>query len=136
FAYLARIDTPAAKASFERAIELDEADPLPRLGLGLAKIRDGDLEAGRQEIEIATSLDPGTSLIRSYLGKAYYEEKRDKLAGIQFDLAKELDPNDPTAWFYDAIRKQTINKPVEALEDLEKSIALNDNRAVYRSRLL
>jgi hypothetical protein len=75
-------------------------------------------------------------LIRSYLGKAYYEEKRDQLAGAQFDLAKTLDPRDPTAWFYDAIRKQSINRPVEALEDLEKSIALNDNRAVYRSRLL
>jgi tetratricopeptide (TPR) repeat protein len=136
FAYLTRIDTQAAKASFEKAIELDNADPLARLGLGLAKIRDGDLEGGRREIEVATSLDPGTSLIRSYLGKAYYEEKRDGLAAMQFELAKERDPKDPTPWFYDAIRKQSINRPVEALEDLEKSIALNDNRAVSRSRLL
>ncbi len=29
-----------------------------------------------------------------------------------------------------------INRPVEALHDIEKSIELNDNRAVYRSRLL
>jgi hypothetical protein len=43
---------------------------------------------------------------------------------------------DPTPWFYDAIRKQTLNRPVEALHDLQKSIELNDNRAVYRSRLL
>ena len=43
---------------------------------------------------------------------------------------------DPTPWFYDAIRKQTINRPVEALHDMEKSIELNKNRAVYRSRLL
>jgi hypothetical protein len=47
-----------------------------------------------------------------------------------------LDPNDPTPWFYDAILKQTQNRPVEALEDLQKSIELNDNRAVNRSRLL
>jgi tetratricopeptide (TPR) repeat protein len=136
FAYLTRINTRAAKAAFEKAIELDSADPLARLGLGLAKIRDGDLEGGRREIEIATSLDPGTSLIRSYLGKAYYEEKRDKLAGTQFDLAKQLDPRDPTAWFYDAIREQTLNQPVEALRDLNQAIKLNDNRAVYRSQLL
>src|SRR5207249_3882118 len=133
FAYLVRIDRVAAKAAFEKAIALDDADPLPRLGLGLAKIRGGDLEGGRQEIEIAVSLDPGTSLIRSYLGKAYYEEKRDKLAGTQFDLAKQLDPNDPTAWFYDAIRKQTENRSVDALVDMEKSMDLNDNRAVSRS---
>lgn len=136
FAHLTRIEIPAARASFEKAIELDEADPLPRLGLGLARIRAGDLEAGRQEIEIATSLDPGRSLLRSYLGKAYYEEKRDRLAGVQFDMAKGLDPKDPTPWFYDAIRKQTENRSVEALQDLEKSIELNDNRAVTRSRLL
>jgi len=104
--------------------------------LGLAKIRDGDVKAGRSEIEIAASLDPNSSLIRSYLGKAYFEEKRDKLAKDQYAIAKDLDPMDPTAWFYDAIRKQTVNRPVEALEDLQKSIELNDNRAVYRSRLL
>jgi hypothetical protein len=40
---------------------------------------------------------------------------------------------DPTSWFYDAILKQSINRPVEALDDLQKSIELNDNRAVYRS---
>jgi len=136
FAQLVRIDTAAAKASFAKAIGLDDADPLPRLGLGLAKIRENDLDGGREEIEIATSLDPERSLIRSYLGKAYYEEKRDKLAGIQFDIAKTLDPKDPTPWFYDAIRKQTENRSVEALQDLEKSVELNDNRAVYRSRLL
>jgi len=135
FAYLTQIKTRESKKAFEKAIELDQADSLPRLGLGLAKIRDGDLEEGRSEIEIAASLDPNNSLIRSYLGKAYYEEKRDELSNDQYTIAKELDPQDPTPWFYDAIRKQTINRPVEALHDMEKSIELNENRAVYRSRL-
>jgi len=136
FAYLAQIKTKESRDAFERAIILDQADPLPRLGLGLATIRDGDVEAGRKEIEIAASLNPNNSLIRSYLGKAYYEEKRGKTAAEQFSMAKELDPNDPTPWFYDAILKQSVNRPVEALHDLQKSISLNDNRAVYRSRLL
>ncbi len=136
FSYLARIMIRDAKKVFKKAIELDQAAPLPWLGLGLAEIRDGDLKAGRKEIEIAASLDPGNSLIRSYLGKAYYEEKRDRLAERQFAIAKELDPKDPTAWFYDAIRKQSLNRPIEALEDLQKSIELNDNQAVYRSRLM
>ena len=54
----------------------------------------------------------------------------------QYEIAKQLDPNDPTPWFYDAILLQTENRPVEALHDIETSIELNDNRAVYRSRLL
>lgn len=135
FAYLTQIRIPEAMAAFEQAGTLDQAAPLPRLGLGLALIRKGELEAGRREIETAVALDPGDSLLRSYMGKAYYDEKRDKLAGSQYRMAKELDPKDPTPWFYDAIRLQTENRPVEALHDLQTSIELNDNRAVYRSRL-
>ncbi len=136
FAYLLQIDTQTARDIFHRAIALDQADPMPRLGLGIALIRAGELEQGRIELEIAASLDPANSLIRSYLGKAYFEEKRYSLASSQFDLAKERDPKDPTPWFYDAIQKQTQNRPVEALLDIQKSIELNDNRAVYRSRFL
>ncbi len=136
YAYLAQVDTKASMEAFGKAVELDQADPLPRMGLGLAMIREGDLAGGRESIEIAASLDPQNSLIRSYLGKAYYEEKRDKPASTQLEMAKELDPNDPTPYFYDAIRKQTLNRPVEALRDLQKSVALNDNRSVYRSKLL
>lgn len=136
FAYLTRIKVHQAKSAFEKAILLDQADPLPRLGLGLAMIREGDIEKGRREIEIAASLDPQNSLIRSYLGKAYYDEKREKQAGEQYALAKQFDPNDPSPYLYNAILKQSTNRPVEALYDLERSIALNDQRAVYRSRLL
>jgi len=135
FAYLTEVKTTQAKEAFDKAIALDQADPLPRLGLGLAKIREGDLHEGRREIEVAASLDPNSSIVRSYLGKAYYEEKRMPLDKHQYAIAEELDPKDPTPWFYDAIAKQTTNRPVEALQDMQKAIELNDNRVVYRSRL-
>ena len=135
FAYLTEVKTTQAKEAFDKAIALDQADPLPRLGLGLAKIREGDLDEGRREIEVAASLDPNSSIVRSYLGKAYYEEKRMPLDEHQYVIAEELDPKDPTPWFYDAIAKQTTNRPVEALQDMQKAIELNDNRVVYRSRL-
>jgi len=135
FAYLNQVKIGESMAAFEKAIQLDQADPLPRLGLGLAKIRKGDLEEGRAEIEIAASLDPNNSLIRSYLGKAYYEEKRIKQDEAEYQIAKELDPKDPTPYFYDAINKQTTNRPVMALRNYQKAIELNDNRAVYRSKL-
>jgi Tfp pilus assembly protein PilF len=136
FAYLRRMDTDKALHTFEKAVKLDSTSPLARLGLGLAKIRKSDLKEGRQDLEIAAILDPNNSLLRSYLGKGYFEEKRNALAEDQFNLAKERDPNDPTPYFYDAMKKQTENRPVEALEDLQQAMALNDNRAVYRSREL
>lgn len=136
FALLADMNARRAQDAFQRAAALDPADPMPRLGLGLARIRRGDLEEGRREIETAASLDPGNALVRSYLGKAYYEERRNKPTGAEYTRAKELDPKDPTPWFYDAIEKQTTNRPVEALQDMQRAIELNDNRAVYRSSLL
>jgi len=136
FAALAEFRNDEAAAAFEKAIALDSADPLPHLGLGLARISDGDLEAGRSEIELAVGLDSNDALLRSYLGKAYFEEKRTPLDFQQYDIAKQLDPLDPTAFLYSGIAKQTVNQPVEAIEDLAKSIELNDNRAVYRGRLL
>ena len=136
YAYLMRIKTKQAQEAFEKAIVLDQGDPLPRLGLGLAKIREGKLHAGGREIETAASLDPANAIVRSYLGKTYYEEKRTGLDEREYEMAKQLDPNDPTPYFYGAIAKQTTNRPVEALRDMQTAIALNDNRAVYRSRLL
>jgi hypothetical protein len=84
---------------------------------------------------IAAAIVPSDSLIRSYLGKAYFEEKREPLDAEQFAIAKQLDPNDPTPWLYDGIRLQTENQPVAGLHNLQRSFELNDNRVVYRSRL-
>jgi tetratricopeptide (TPR) repeat protein len=136
FAALAEIRTAQAQAAFEQAIALESADPLAHLGLGLARIRQGHLAEGRAGLETAVALDSNNALLRAYLGKAYFEEKRGPLDAQQLAVAKELDPLDPTAYFYDAIRLQTENRPVEALQELEASMERNDNRAVFRSRLL
>ena len=136
FVALQRYQTSKAQTHFTQAIKLDPADPLPRFALGLTNIRRGKLEQGRKNIELAVVLNPGNSLFRSYLGKAYFEENRHGVANGQFDLAKQLDPDDPTPWFYQAILLQSQNQPYQALQSIAESIELNDNRAVYRSRLL
>jgi tetratricopeptide (TPR) repeat protein len=136
YALLAQLKISEAREAFERAIDVEPDNPLARLGLGLARIRQGRLAEGRGDLELAVALNPDNALMRSYLGKAYFDEKREPLPEEQFQLAKQLDAQDPTPSFYDAIRKQTLNRPVEALRELQQSIQLNDNRAVYRSRLL
>jgi Tfp pilus assembly protein PilF len=138
FVHLAQLDTEAARTDFQAAIDRDSFSALPRLGLGLAMIRDGQLVEGRAQIEVSVALDPSNSLLRSYVGKAYYEEnseQRDELAETQFGLAKDLDDSDPTPLFYEAILLQAQNQPVSAIDALHDSIEKNDNRAVYRSRL-
>jgi Flp pilus assembly protein TadD len=135
FVRLQQLKFDAAEAAFKRAAALDRADPLPRLGLGLINIRHNRVSEGREQLAVAVALDPGQSLLRSYLGKAYQEEGRERLASDQYALAKTFDKADPTPWFYSALLARTQNRPFDALDDLNQSIARNDNRAVYRSRL-
>lgn len=136
FALLNRSNIADARKALGKAIALDSGDPLPRLGLGLLKIREGDLAQGRRDMEIAITLDPSQSLTRSYLGKAYLEEGRSDEAEAEFELARQFDPLDPTSRLYSSQLELSMNRPGAALQDIQSSIRVNDNRAVYRSRLL
>lgn len=136
FIHLARTDVDAALVNFSDAQQIDASASLAHLGIGLAHIRKGDLTNGRAEIERAVYLDPATAVYRSYLGKAFFEENKFSLAANELDQAITLDSKDPTPYLYRAYLELSQNNPVAALEDVEHSIALNNNRAVYRSSLL
>ncbi|HOW76119.1 MAG TPA: TonB-dependent receptor [Candidatus Competibacteraceae bacterium] len=136
FLQLAQNRVNPAGEAFEKAIAQDSTLGLPHLGLGLVLFRRNQTDAAIVEMRKATLLEPLVSLYNSYLGKAFYEVKQDQRAQKYLEVAKQLDPRDPTPWLYDAIRLQSVNRPVEAVESLQKSIELNDQRGVYRSRLL
>ena len=125
-----------ARQSFEQSVQLDGSFGNGWLGLGLTKTKRGDLAGGRADMQTATTVEPTMSLFHSYLGKALSMEHKPVEARKDLDLAKQLDPNDPTPWLYSAIELQQQNRPNEAIADLERSIDLNDNRRVYRSQLL
>jgi len=126
----------SARASFNQSLQLNSENPQARLGLGLVMLRQGDLGAGRRQLEYAVSLDPARSVLRSYLGRAYFAEKRDAKATMQWDLAKQLDPEDPTPYFYAGVDKLYNSDPVAAIEQMEKSAQLNQQRGLYRSETL
>ncbi len=128
--------TGAAIAWFNRAIELDCALGNAWLGRGLCKIRMGEIQSGREDLQTAAALESNRSLFRSYLGKAFIEERDNRLGIGELALAKKLDANDPTPWLYSAVLARQENRINAAVRDLEKSQALNDNRSVYRSRML
>ncbi|MDA1275781.1 MAG: FecR domain-containing protein [Verrucomicrobia bacterium] len=121
---------------FEEAIAIDGGLGNAWLGRGLCKIRGGNAEAGRQDLQVAATLEPHRAVLRSYLGKAYSNEGDLRRAGKELELAKMYDPNDPTAFLYSALNKQQQYRINESVLDLEKSQELNDNRSVFRSRLL
>lgn len=136
FILAAHNHTADAITQFDQAIAIDGALGNAWLGRGLCLIRQGKSKEGRQDIQTAASLEPNRSVLRSYLGKAFGHEHDSNRARRELDLAKKLDANDPTSWLYSALQNQQDNRLNDAVTDLEKSQELNDNRRIYRSKLL
>ena len=136
FVLSARNRIADARAAFERAVALDGAFGNGWLGLGLVKIKQGDLDGGRADLQTAATVEPTISIFHSYLGKAMSQDGRKAEAEKDLAFARELDPNDPTPPLYMAIEKQRANRTNEAIADLEESIRLNDNRRLFRSEFL
>jgi Flp pilus assembly protein TadD len=136
FLLAAQNRTREAITWFDHALEVDSALGNAWLGRGIARIRRGDLAGGREDLLIATALEPQRAELRSYLAKAFAESGDFPRADRELDLARNLDANDPTPWLYSALFNQERNRINEAIGGLETSQALNDNRSVYRSQLL
>jgi tetratricopeptide (TPR) repeat protein len=125
-----------ARAAFERSVQLDGAFGNAWLGLGLTRIKQGDLEGGRADLQTAATVEPTSSIFHSYLGKAMSQDGRSDEALKDLNLARMLDPNDPTPPLYLALEHQRNNRTNAAIGELRESIRLNDNRRLYRSGFL
>lgn len=136
FARFARGDTTGAIAAFRRALEAGSTQGDPYVGLGLAAFRQGRPEDGLRFFQAAVLMEPRVSLFHSYLAKALYQVERRDEALAALDGARALDPRDPTPELYRGIFLRDLNRPAEAIAAVQRSVELNDNRAVFRSRLL
>ena len=139
----------AAEQAFVKAIELAPNYPEAWLGKGLIEFNKGNKKQAQQDLIAAAALQPNNSILRSYLAKGFAENHEApipfigdnsnglmKQALYELELAKQLDSADPTPWLYSSIMKRDSLRYNEALEDLEQSIELNDNRSLFRSQSL
>ncbi|MEY2410112.1 MAG: hypothetical protein QOF48_2782 [Verrucomicrobiota bacterium] len=136
FVLAARGRTREAMDFFNQAIAADGALGNAWLGRGLTRIHEGHSKEGRDDLQVAATVEPLRSVFRSYLGKAWTQTGDRRHASQELALARKLDPGDPTAWFYGALFAQQNNELNEAVTELEKSKELNENRSVFRSREL
>jgi cytochrome c-type biogenesis protein CcmH/NrfG len=136
FLLAAQNKSSAARELFENAIAVDGSLGNAWLGRGLVRIHQGDATGGLKDLQVAATLEPNRSLLRSYLGKAFANQYDDKRAERELKLAQKLDPNDPTSWLYLALLDQQQNKINDAIGDLQNSQTRNDNRSLFRSKLL
>ena len=119
-----------------RALKVNPGLGEPHLGLGIYPFRYRELDRGLDEMLTATLLEPRISLYQSELGKALYQVRAFDKALEVYDYAKTLDQNDPTPYLYKGIALTDLNRPGEAVQEINKSIDLNDNVAIFRSRSL
>ncbi len=136
FIQLAQGSESRARASFDQAIAVDGALGNAWIGRGLCEIWRGESDRGRRSFVVAAVLEPQRAEFRNYLGKAYSAQGDGRRALKELSLGQKLNPNDPTAWLYRALVEQKENMINPAVRDLEESQKLNDNRQLFRSRLL
>lgn len=136
FLWAAENRLTAAREAFDEAIDVDGALGNAWFGRGLVRIRQGEVEKGREDLQMAAALEPQRALFRSYLGKAFARQKDPELALKELELAMRLDPRDPTAHLYAALIHRQQNRINAAVRELETSKRLNANRRIFRSRQL
>ncbi len=130
---------PAAKAGFQRAVQVYPADAQAWADLAYATVQDwrvagGDLATiGRQaeaEAEKALKLCPVDAEFWVRKGVALDMQARQKEAEPCFRRAVELAPNTPPWWYYYAYHLQTLpgRKP-DALRALETCLALDPSNS-------
>ena len=136
FVRLAFRDYSRAFQYWNRAVALDPKFGQPHLGLAIYSFRYRDFSKGLEEMLTATLLDPRVASYQTELGKALFQTRAFDRALEVFDYAKTLDPRDPSPYFYKGIALSDLNRPGEAIQEINKSIELNDNVAMFRSRSL
>lgn len=136
FILAGRVQREEALAAFETAIRLDPALGNAWLGRGLTRISMGQDAVGRRDLQVAATLEPSRSILRSYLAKAFSNEGDLETGLKEITMAGRLDPNDPTVPLYRGLMEQKQNRYNAAVRSVEEAQELNDHRKLYRSRLL
>ena len=136
FVRLAFRDYSRAFQFWNAAVGIDPKFGEPHLGLAIYSFRHREFSRGLEEMLTATLLDPRAASYQTELGKALYQTRSFGRALEVYDYAKTLDPKDPTPYFYKGIGLSDLNRPGEAIQEINKSIELNDNVAMFRSRSL
>ena len=136
--YFASAENHVAEAAehFDEALAIDGFLGNAWLGRGLCKIRRGDANAGRRDLQVAAAMEPNRALLHSYTGKAFSNAGDNTTAFRELSRARAIDPNDPTSWLYSALLSKQEHRFNEAVDHLAESLRLNDNRSIYRSAFL
>src|SRR6266550_607395 len=119
---------PDAIAEFKKAVALDPQFPRAHYYLGLTYLlKEGaiKLNEARDEFKIELTEHPDDYLANYYLAILATFERKWDTAIVFLQKASQVQPNNPDTYFYLGQSYQGLGKHEQAIEALEKSIALN-----------
>lgn len=133
---LAFRDYTGALPLLNRAVAANLRLGEPHIGLAIYHFRYRRNDLALTAMLTATLLEPQVAAYQSQLGRALYQVRAFDKSLEVYDYAKTLDPLDPTPYLYKGIALSDLNRPGEAVQEINRSIELNDHVAMFRSRSL
>lgn len=126
-----------AEGYFSKVIAVAPQLPDGYLGMGMARLREGNPDGAEEALKQAASLDPKMPGVHMFLGIAQYQtnELNDAVASLQQEAA--LDPNNAEALTWLGIVELAAGHPDQATEPLDRASNLrprDENILDYRAR--
>jgi Flp pilus assembly protein TadD len=128
-------DPAAAVAPLRRAVDLLPSQSRPRVLLGLAQERSGDLKGSAESFEGASRLDPKDEESLIELARIYVKSDRPADAELKFRAAAGLDPKSPEALKGLALSLDAQKKPA-AVDAYRDYLAVQPQDNAARERLV
>jgi len=122
---------PEAIIEFKKAIALDPKFPRAHYYLGLTYLlKDGfeKLNEAADEFKIELAANPNEYFANYYLGIIHLLERRIDQAVSLLEIACQLQPENPDPYFHLGQAYQALDKHLQAIEALKKSISLSSSR--------
>jgi len=132
---LTGLEPAAAVPQLRKAVELLPGQSRPRILLGIAQERAGDLPGAADSFEGAVRLDPRDTEAALHLAKLYLNLKRPADAEREFRDILEVQPNSTAVALGLAQTLDAQNKP-EAADAYRKYLTLQPSDSAARARLV
>ncbi|KQS94007.1 tetratricopeptide repeat protein [Chryseobacterium sp. Leaf394] len=111
--------------NYTKAIEIDAKFKLALFGRGSIYYVVGDYDNSEKDFREVTELMPNFSMGYLYLGNIKSQKADFESALIYFDKALIYDKKNSTTYYSKAICQSYLNKPLDAISSLKKSIEIN-----------
>lgn len=120
-------DFCAAAENFKKALILDNQNARAHYGLGVAMLKQGQVDAAVKSLDMSRWLEPDNALTHIALGQAFETQGRDTLAVKRFQEAILLQPDNPEPYLAIADLREERNDIGRSVAELTEGLKVVPN---------